>query len=698
LRTPPEESPLWQSIEAHHALALSAGENAPLSREEAKQGFRKVYEDFRVAIGDCDRARMLRHPCIWGFFDWSLFEDLERADSRLASYLGDDIGFDVIFGARELYDNPTSLWRVWRVPQEHLIPFAEGDTLRNYSADSRLICLFPYDKQLKPVLPDRIKQNLGHWRGVLEDRPQLGGLSQVDFGLEWFEYYRFTKRGQTPGLALAEIATHAHVVFNDQPKVFTQTAPMVKLVPGASHESYQLSAGWLNSSTALFWLKQVCFNKGAGEDEERDRFVYAGNKIQQLPVPAMVAEALERKRNAFGEPLTQLSQACWERGQRMSALALRKLFEKAGEAYQEWNNSLPGYSSPSPEFDGPFKSSVALREMFRKAQTIRDRLRAEMIALQEEMDWLVYAAYGLLRQDHQIVLMLPPSEPSGESSVIDRRYCEPLDRDGRPFRLWARAEGDYAKAVTLIPSDWPVWRKKLWEARLRVICENEHIRRIEQPVYKRRWDEQWKVANQWRYGPVAYAAEFIDAFEWWLREKAEWWLEHKKSGGPVELDEWAAALWKDPRVQAAWEVALENYVLLDGQADSETPSIPRQTAAAVGTARPDAPLVNDEPGALTLPGMEAVREPRQQSLRATASGAPSSFSEFRSEFKRIVDEETVPEGFAFGVSYEDLERKLKKAVPAKLTKVRGKLNVPRERFHLRNKSQYLWAGLQFGNH
>ena len=30
-----------------------------------------------------------------------------------------------------------------------------------------------------------------------------------------------------------------------------------------------------------------------------------------------------------------------------------------------------------------------------------------------------------------------------------------------------------------------------------------------------------------------------------------------------------------------------------------------------------------------------------------------------------------------------------------LRSIRGKLNVPRERFHLRGRSQYLWAGLQF---
>ncbi|HWT82828.1 MAG TPA: hypothetical protein VN648_28940, partial [Candidatus Methylomirabilis sp.] len=77
-----------------------------------------------------------------------------------------------------------------------------------------------------------------------------------------------------------------------------------------------------------------------------------------------------------------------------------------------------------------------------------------------------------------------------------------LGREERPFRLWAKAEGDFQRGVSLIPSAWPEWRKKLWEARLAAIRDNEHTRRIEQPVYKRRWDEQWKVKNQWRCGSV----------------------------------------------------------------------------------------------------------------------------------------------------------------------------------------------------
>jgi len=85
------------------------------------------------------------------------------------------------------------------------------------------------------------------------------------------------------------------------------------------------------------------------------------------------------------------------------------------------------------------------------------------------------------------------------------------------------------------------WRKAhraLWEARLTAIRDNEHVRRIEQPVYRRRWDEQWKVSNRWMAGRVAYAQEFVDAFRWWLAEKAEWHLEHKARGGPIGPDAW----------------------------------------------------------------------------------------------------------------------------------------------------------------
>jgi hypothetical protein len=126
---------------------------------------------------------------------------------------------------------------------------------------------------------------------------------------------------------------------------------------------------------------------------------------------------------------------------------------------------------------------------------------------------------------------------------------------------------------------------------------------------------------------------------WWLSEKAEWWLEHKKHGGPVDLADWAAALWDDPRVQAAWPVAAEARHRLEQWK-----------------------LRHEEAGRRKPPVLDESR---------------AAFERF---FKELVKEQSVPENIPFAVPWVELEKKVK--VPAKVKSIRGKLNVPRERFHV----------------
>lgn len=300
----------------------------------------------------------------------------------------------------------------------------------------------------------------------------------------------------------------------------------------------------------------------------------------------------------------------------MPSLAMKKLFEKPGEAYHEWNASLPGYITPDARLDLPFTTIHDLRTSFAKACKIREELRGEMIALQEDMDWLVYAAYGLI--------------PLDSTAIGSTNHPDPLVREQRPFVLWSQAQGDLNLAYSLIPADWTVERKALCRARLETIRNNEHIRRIEQPVCKRRWDEQWKVGNRWQCGPVAYDAEFVDAFEWWLSEKAEWWLEKRAGCGPVSLEQWSAAIWEDGRVQAAWGIVREALERLERRVD---------------------------------------------------------FSRY---FTKLVKEQSVPDNIPAAVPWE----KIKTKVPAAVKRIRGKLNVPRERFRVTTDGHYVWAGMK----
>ena len=57
---------------------------------------------------------------------------------------------------------------------------------------------------------------------------------------------------------------------------------------------------------------------------------------------------------------------------------------------------------------------------------------------------------------------------------------------------------------------------------------------------------------------------------------------------------------------------------------------------------------------------------------------------FDSYFKSLVRDQTVPEGIPFAVPYD----KIKQPVPKSVQKIRGKLNVPRERFWLTSYGQY----------
>jgi hypothetical protein len=161
------------------------------------------------------------------------------------------------------------------------------------------------------------------------------------------------------------------------------------------------------------------------------------------------------------------------------------------------------------------------------------------------------------------------------------------------------------------------------------------------------WDEQWKVGNGWMCGPVAYAAEFVDAFRWWLSEKAEWYLEHKANGGPIALDKWIATLWSDDRIRAAWPVAAD-----------------------------------------CLKQLEAHKAGSVE----TKSKIDSSSTAFARFFRELIKDEAVPEGIPYAVPWDKLEKNGKGKIPARVKSIRGKLNVPRERFHITLDDRYRWAG------
>ena len=77
-----------------------------------------------------------------------------------------------------------------------------------------------------------------------------------------------------------------------------------------------------------------------------------------------------------------------------------------------------------------------------------------------------------------------------------------------------------------------------------------------------------------------------------------------------------------------------------------------------------------------------MRKKRSRSRRCV-DASRAAFVRF---FKALVKEQSVPESIPFAVPWEQLEKKQK--VPAVVKKIRGKLNVPRERFWIMAEGQY----------
>jgi len=624
LRTPPEESPLWHTIETHHD--------------------RPGYQDTRICIADRQAQDMSRWPWNLDTGAEPLRKSLESfTSSILRDFLVADIGLDANTRANEVYYLSSSELRRFKIPTSQIKRLLVGELVRDYTAEGDNYTVWPYEPSGRTASAEKPTENYLVLQKPRLSRRLMFGKTQLEAGLEWFEFREYQRRALRRQLAFAFIATHFHAFLSEGGVVFDRHAQVVELPASASISEYNLIAALLNSSATLFWLKQVCFSKREAEEAETGTYYeFACGKVEQMPTPPLIAEALRGQNNHTSSQLAQLVQECWERGKTLTTLALKNLFEKPGEAYYDWEASLPGYVVPHEAIAEPFTDRASLRSAFETAKSLRERLRSEMIARQEEMDWLVYATCGLIPFDSPAIG--PDTDPL------------PIDRLQRPFVLWAEAENDLDAALELIPPEWPDEQRQLWEARLRLIEENEHIRRLEQPVYKRRWDEQWKIGVGWACGEAAYAQEFTDAFDNWLMELAEHTAEALSGEAGVSLPTLTDALWTNTRVVSAWPLCCD-----------------LQTTAELYKAQLKA-RKNEEPEPSSVPATKSTQ------------------SAFEKYVKALARAETVPESVPYAQEEEEDgktvwrtvtwdEMKAQKIPFTKAhQKIRGKLNVPRERF------------------
>lgn len=460
------------------------------------------HEDMWTSTVDLDRAALRTHP--WSLSGGAAVELAERLGAASRQSLGKVIA-EAGFGAVTREDNAYILGgeflRRKGVPIGQQRPLVEGEVVRDWRVSYPTLSLWPYDESsLEANDPQEVRRILWPLRARLRSRVAYG-LSQIERGLEWFEYSMFFKnRYRVPlSITFAFVATHNHFVLDRGGKVFKQTAPIIKLPVGAPEDDHLGLLAVLNSSTACFWLKQNCFNKGSGEQPWADRYEFNSTTVQDLPLPARLP---------------------FHRGQHIDALAVAR-----------------AQHEPSGDGRSPSAEGLALA---------RDRSRsiaAQMVAQQEELDWETYALYGLTLGDLTYSGGDLPGIALGQRAfeiVLARKVI-----DGEEETAWFERHG--STPITDIPSDWPPAYRELVQKRIDLIESDRFIGLLERPEYKRRWaTEPWEKRQE-------------AALRGWLLDRLEdqaFWFDRAGRPTPTSVSQLADRVGRDAdlvSVLALWE-------------------------------------------------------------------------------------------------------------------------------------------------
>lgn len=420
-------------------------------------------EDRFIRASDVPRTEVLVHPMTLG-----IGRDLKRAlEARGAATVEDcsiAVGVASVNGEGDLYEFPTSA-DLERLGVENQRPLVVGDLVRDWNATALgSLWTFTEEFRVADLAADPFAARL-LWKAkpILRHRRRFG-TPMVDRGLSWWEWQElYPDKLRTPlTITWAFKQTHNHFVLDRGGKVFKQTAPVIKLPESASEAEHLALLGVLNSSVAEFWFGQVCQNNGSTVDSHgaRQRTVpwedfieRSAGRVAELPLPA-------------------------DRSAVLPAAIDRLASERVG--------LLDGLAALPP--------TTALGDELARRQERDEVLTARMIFVQEELDWQVLRAFGLVPDDLPLAC--------GEGGALDlpaefgialgqRAFEVVLARQGaagEPPATWFERHG--GTPTTDLPVGWPEAYRDVVTRRIALIEASADVAMVEAAEHKRRWSRE----------------------------------------------------------------------------------------------------------------------------------------------------------------------------------------------------------------
>ena len=342
--------------------------------------------------------------------------------------------------------------------RQHLRRMILGEDNRNWVSQGNAFAIFPYDDNYQPI---RVEDdpNLLRWmwpyRTNLSNNVMFSGQTKTEAGLYWAEYGRLTaSKLRTPlSITFAEVASHNHFCLDRGGDVFNRTAPVIKLDRISGEDAYLGLLGILNSSTACFWLRQKSKPKGGAAGQAWLRtYQFNSKRVAGYPVPPTRPVSLSRRLESLAQSLAKVH--------------------------------------PSNAVNNAANGTLPSRDLLDAAEQRYLSIRAEMVSVQEELDWTVYQIYGLIDGSLTYSEDLPGIDPG------ERAFAIKLARnitEGEGDATWFTHKEHRHRQTVEYPREWPPSYRELVASRCREIDTNPILKLIERPEYKRRWEsESWE--------------------------------------------------------------------------------------------------------------------------------------------------------------------------------------------------------------
>lgn len=422
-------------------------------------------EDDFVSVEDTERRVIESHPWILNKLARRMSDEFPLKLNGLVT----EIGFGAVTRLDDAYELGKDTLLRAGIAGSQIRELVTGDDVRDWQIDGATEALWPYDKDsLKSAGDNEVLTTLWPFRRDLSRRVAYG-KSQIDRGLEWFEYSMFfEKRFRRPlTISFACVATHNQFVFERDQKLFNRHAPVIKLPEDATEDQHLHLLGLLNSSSACFWMKQVFHCKGSTVDSRgarqttvpfEDFYEFDGTKLKQFPVTKCMPLALVRSIDRLAQELSSLA---------------------------------PGEVVAGATFD-----TAALAEAEQESILIRSRL----ISLQEELDWLCYRMYGLIDANDNLEWAEDRIDEIPHLNLGERAFEISMSRQiesGEFETTWFVRHRDAGSRSSVdLPFHWPGDYQALVERRVKFIEANKNINLIERPEFKRRWNNGPWVKRQ----------------------------------------------------------------------------------------------------------------------------------------------------------------------------------------------------------